>query len=484
MRESHRLVQLLTECAARGAEDVALRGTPKRGARETLTFRALLESSARVANGFARRRGQVVLLSAPNSPRLVLSLLGALRAGVRVLLLPADLPAAALANAGRSAGAELAVGFASDLRLRAAGLPFASWEALEASEGPGDFAQEGSILLPTSGSTGSSKLVERDANSLCEVGQTSARAFGLGAADRCLLAIPLCHSYGVDQLFACLASGACVDLHAGFSLGGVRRALCDDGISAFPGVPLMLDLLSRGETLRAPGLRRVFSAGSPLPLRVFDRFLAVTGVPIGQFYGATEFGSITYNDPNALQFEPLSVGPAIGATEIRVVDPARDDPHAQLGPGEEGRVAVRGPTLLAGYANAPSPLRDGWLVTGDLGALDALGRLRISGRTAFVFDVGGKKVNPAEVERVLGLHPAVREAVVLPGAASDTVERIWAVIVPEPGEQPDPAELRRFAATQLPPHMIPRRFELRAEPPRSASGKILRTALRSESARS
>jgi long-chain acyl-CoA synthetase len=480
MREPHRLVHWLSERAARDAGAPALREVAPGGPRAAVGYAELADRSARAAGVLRPYAGRVVLLSAPNRASLVVGLLGALRAGARALLLPADLPAPALASAARSAGAALVIGLRDDLRLQALGVPLVPLEEIERGRADAVVHSPGRLLLPTSGTTGSSKLVERTEESLCLMGRTSAAAFGLDVSDRSLVAIPLCHSYGVDQLFASLSVGAGVDLHAGFGLGAMRRALREDGVTSLPAVPVMLDALSRAEKLEAPALRRVLSAGSALPLRVFRRFEATSGLRIAQFYGATEFGSITYNDPADPDFDPLSVGAAIPPTELRVIARGSEDLHATLAPGREGQVAVRGPTLMLGYLNAPSPLRDGWWITGDLGALDARGRLRLTGRTAFMLDVGGKKVNPLEVERVLALHPAVREVVVLAGPASDTVERLIAVVVPEADSQPSEAELRRFAATQLPPHMIPRRFEVRVDPPRSPTGKILRSALAGE----
>jgi acyl-coenzyme A synthetase/AMP-(fatty) acid ligase len=176
------------------------------------------------------------------------------------------------------------------------------------------------------------------------------------------------------------------------------------------------------------------------------------------------------------------VGEPIGEARVRVLEPGSEDPARESPPGVEGALAISAPTLMDGYLAHPSPLRGGWFVTGDLGVRSERGRVRITGRSAFVIDVGGKKVNPAEVERVLALHPDVREVVVLPAASTDTYARLRAVVVPEPGASLDEEALRRFAREQLPPHMLPRRIELCADPPRSPTGKILRARLLAERA--
>ena len=273
----------------------------------------------------------------------------------------------------RAARAELAIACAEDERLAALDLPLVS-EAELASEshspasGPG---AAGAVLLPTSGTTGAAKLVRRSERALLALARGASQAFGLCASDRVAFAIPLCHSYGLDLLLAALAAGACAQLHPSFQLGALRRSLRDDGISVFPGVPVMLDALSRGDALAAPQLRRVLSAGSPLPLRVYERFRAISGLAIGQFYGATEFGAIAYNEPSSSDFDPLQVGTPFGGARVRIVA-AEGDASDELPVGSVGRVAVAAPTLMDGYCDAPSPLRGDWYVTGDLGSFDAL----------------------------------------------------------------------------------------------------------------
>jgi acyl-coenzyme A synthetase/AMP-(fatty) acid ligase len=408
----------------------------------------------------------------------VASLFGVVEAGAKALLLPADFPEAALASAARAARADLAIAPPEDARVAGLALPVASEaELVAARPSPAPGLGEGAVLLPTSGTTGAAKLVQRSETALLALAKNASRAFGLASADRVALALPLCHSYGLDLLLSTLAAGARAQLHPGFQLGALRRALREDGVSVFPGVPVMLDALSRGETLTAPGLRCVLSAGSPLPLRVYERFRAASGLCVGQFYGATEFGAVAYNDPSANDFDPLQAGAPIGDTRLRIVAADGEGGGRVLPAGMTGRIAVASSTLMDGYPSEPSPIRDGWYLTGDLGALDTRGRLRISGRSALLIDVGGKKVNPAEVERVLGLHPDVREVVVLPEPARDMVMRIVAIVVPEPGVRPEPEKLRGFAREHLPPHMLPRRIELCEDPPRSPTGKILRTEL-------
>jgi acyl-CoA synthetase (AMP-forming)/AMP-acid ligase II len=164
-----------------------------------------------------------------------------------------------------------------------------------------------------------------------------------------------------------------------------------------------------------------------------------------------------------------------------IVDARDPDPERPLPPDTEGQVAVAAPSMLSEYLETAGPaLERGFLLTGDLGRLDTSGRLRLTGRLRLLIDVGGIKVNPAEVESVLAQHPAVREAVVLGVPFSDTTARLKALVVPEPGCEVRPDELRRFAREHLIHYKIPRVIEIRTVMPRSATGKILRKVLENE----
>jgi acyl-CoA synthetase (AMP-forming)/AMP-acid ligase II len=197
-------------------------------------------------------------------------------------------------------------------------------------------------------------------------------------------------------------------------------------------------------------------------------------VRIGQLYGATEIGSITYGDPRTAAFDPASVGRAMQGVEIRVE--SRDGNATPLDPGSEGQICIRAESMFAGYVGeTSSPLIDGFFPTGDLGRLDVQGNLTITGRLKLLIDVGGLKVNPMEVEDVLVQHPAVAACVVVPVPQSQTLSRLKAVVTPRnPDLPPQADELRQFARRQLSPHKVPRIIEVRTTLPRSPTGKILR----------
>jgi O-succinylbenzoic acid--CoA ligase len=139
---------------------------------------------------------------------------------------------------------------------------------------------------------------------------------------------------------------------------------------------------------------------------------------------------------------------------------------------EDGEVVVRGPSF------APNTLGDdGWLRTGDLGELDASGRLSIIGRRSDTIVSGGENVAPAEVEAILLEHPAVADAGVFARADAEWGERVVATVVVRDGLAVTPAELQAFAGARLARFKVPKQIEFSQSLPRTGSGKLLRREL-------
>jgi acyl-CoA synthetase (AMP-forming)/AMP-acid ligase II len=471
---------------------LAVREIGDPGEERRITWRELRDASAALA-GRLRSSGTgsgiIVLVGSSNRIELLVAMLGGLWANASVLPVSPELPRLELAATARRSRASIAIGEREVLealadtvpeRIPNDGLAVArDGDALGPGAGSG-----GSLLLTTSGTTGSPRLVRRDAAALDAVGASCTQAIGIDAGDVMLVTLPLHHSYGIDQaLLTAVVAGCAIELHPRFDPARARLALLEREISVLPAVPVMFDALARQARAMgpAPRLRRAYSAGSPLPRRIFDQFARAWGVGIGQIYGATEFGSVTFNDPDAGDFDPEAAGRPLEGVRLRILDSRDPDPERPLPPGAEGQVAVAGPSLLSHYLDSPrSPLEQGFLLTGDLGRLDASGRLRLTGRLRLLIDVGGIKVNPAEVESVLVRHPAVREAVVLAVPFSDTTARLRALVVPEPGCEVRADELRRFAREHLIHYKVPRIIEIRTSMPRSTAGKILRAHLENE----
>jgi len=229
--------------------------------------------------------------------------------------------------------------------------------------------------------------------------------------------------------------------------------------SAASGTPATLDTL-----------RFADSGTSATPPELLDAIAAAAPHAVPRvFYGSTEAGNVTSLDGDDVFRKPGSCGVP--------------SPFQRVEIAEDGEVLVSGPLLFDGYfddeAATAAALPDGVFHTGDLGALDDDGYLRITGRVGDLVRTGGEAVAPTEIEAVLAHAPGVREVAVvgLPDAAWGEV--LCAVVVPHsPGEPPDLAALRAYCAGRLATHKHPRRVVYAEELPRTAAtGQVLRRVL-------
>jgi O-succinylbenzoic acid--CoA ligase len=191
-----------------------------------------------------------------------------------------------------------------------------------------------------------------------------------------------------------------------------------------------------------------------------------------QTYGLTEATSqVATERLGAADGE--SAGHALPGTELRIENASPAD-----GVGE---ILVRGPTVMRGYFRDPAAtqeaLRDGWLHTGDLGSVDALGRLHVEARRLDLIVSGGENIYPAEVEAQLCALPAVRDAAVLPVPDAKWGQVPVALLVAR-AERLDDAELRRLCQARLASFKVPRRFVWVDALPRNAAGKLERAGLK------
>jgi long-chain acyl-CoA synthetase len=151
-------------------------------------------------------------------------------------------------------------------------------------------------------------------------------------------------------------------------------------------------------------------------------------------------------------------------------------------PGEIGEVCVRGDVVMAGYLNSPeataAALSNGWLHTGDLGRLDEHGYLTLVDRSKDLIISGGSNIYPREVEEVLLLHPAIKEAAVIGVPDEEWGESVLAAVVKKEGHIPDERELDLFCLEHIARFKRPKRYVFVDELPKNATGKVLKRELR------
>jgi len=476
------LLNRLQRHAREAPDQVAYREVT--GGGRAMTYAQLAAASRAFAAHLRRRmpRGGVVMLCLPNALEYPAAFLGILAAGFGVFPVSADsAPAELKSLAGESAAAAI-VGTdrACAALADVVGVAIPTADVLSQTDSADSEANHGGdLLLCSSGTTGRPKIVVRSAASVDAVSANMVDGVGFRPDDRVLAIVPLCHSYGVEHgLLAPVWAGSTVHLCPGLDLATVERELTAGGITLFPSVPSAFDMMCQvGAPHPLPTLRKAYAAGAPLPRAVFDAFEQKFGVRIGQLYGATEIGSVTFADPADPHFDPAGVGRPYDDVRVRVVDP---DTRAQRPPGEDGEVLISAPSMFRGYLHDAAPAfdGDGFFSTGDLGHLDTHGNLVITGRLKLLIEVGGLKVNVVEVENLLAQHPDVADAAVVAVRVSQTVSRLKAVVTPRHADRPPiPDDVRRFLRQRLTPYKVPRVVEVRPSLPRSPSGKLLRRLL-------
>lgn len=488
------LLRRLAEHAETHGDAVAIvesdeRGGGARSVRFAELASAVEAFGCRLASRF--EGGDVLMVCLPNCAECTVAMLGALRAGMTALLVSPDLSAAELLGIEALVQPVAFVGNPScspGLAQVRAPSATADLEEAAATQGMALCAvprgvERAGLMLVSSGTTGEPKVAYRTPASIDAVARNVATALALTQSDCVLAMIPLVHSYGVEHgIFAPTYAGARVHLCRGIRAPQMCGALDLGGVSVLPGVPAVFDMLSgfgNGEE-RFPQLRLALSAGSPLPMPVFEACLRRLRLRVGQLYGSSEVGSITFNDPHRVGHDPLSSGFAMEGVDLRILDPAGPDLRSPLPVGTEGELWVRSPSMLETYVGASSPLVEGFFATGDLARVSATGELSITGRLKLLIDVGARKVNPLEIERVLGRQPGVRECVVLPVRVTETISRLRALVVPEHPHAPPPIEqLRDSLRAELSAHKIPRLIEMVEKLPRSPTGKLTRRQLAS-----
>lgn len=482
------LLRLLDEHAARQPDAPAIRVAASVDPGMTsVTYRQLRDAVHTWARQLDRElsRDAIVMLIGSNHPRFVAAFLAVLAANRSVFPVDRALTAVELSDLARRSGAS-AVWADRDVRLRVEGMGLTTLDLddiafdSDAPAAAADHAGESAwLLLQSSGTTGAPKIVRRSGHSLDAVARNVAESIGLRTDDRVLAAVPLSHSYGMENaMLAPIWAGACAvhpsALAASLGRGFDAAGLDDSGATVLPGVPALFDMIDRMGSGRW-SLRVAYSAGAALPGQLADQLAQRLGIRIGNLYGCTEVGSVTYGS------SPHTVGRPMAGVDILILDPEASDTEQQAPIGAEGQVAVRAPSMFASYHGDDSPLQNttanGYFLTGDLGRLtDAPGHggeLVITGRLKLLIDVGGVKVNPIEVETVIRSHPQVAECILVPDPVSPTVNRMRAVVVPSGGGV-DVDGLRAFLRQRLAPYKVPRTIEVRQSLPTSATGKVLR----------
>jgi fatty-acyl-CoA synthase len=348
-----------------------------------------------------------------------------------------------------------------------------------------DRADDATMILYTSGSTGAPKGVVLPRRQLLYNAVATTTAWELGPGEVVPVSTPLFHTGGWHVfLTPALHAGATAVLFDGFEPDAFLAGLAAHGCTRAFAVPTQLTMLlgAPGWGAPLPRLRRVVSGGAPCPPAVRAAVRAL-GVHFREGYGLTECGPncFTQGDAAGDAAAPGVVGLPAPFLRARLADadgrPAPD--------GVAGELLVRGPQMFAGYFGRPgltadALTADGYLRTGDLAAREPDGRYRICGRRKEMYISGGENVFPGEVEAALADCPGVAEVAVVgvPDARWGEVGCAFVVARGAAPGAPDAAAVTAHARRLLAGYKVPKRVVVLDAPlPRLGSGKVDRQAL-------
>ncbi|QGZ64479.1 AMP-binding protein [Paraburkholderia acidisoli] len=501
-----------------------------------ISHRRLFDDVARAASLFRAsgvERGDTVAILAPHMPSTHVAIWGAQLAGRAFpvnYLLGADHIAALLrasnAKAAVILGAtpELTVHAALRDAIAQAGCVAHVFEIdpCESAPAPGSFqhrvstahddgatlaqeldAETVASLYHTGGTTGLPKLLTHSHRNEVHTSWFAARFYRFGPGDRMLNGFPLFHVAGAFVYgLASLAAGGSIFIP---TLTGMRNTRFMSRIweiaqrhrvTHLGCVPTVLSALLNGSPDAAPArgdptVRAALTGGSPLPADLAARFEQRFAIPVRNIFGMTECVGVVSIEPVGAARIPGSAGLPLPLTRVCAI-PLEDGCPTRVrrvcAPGETGQLAISGPHVSRGYldaaANASTFTQDGWLLSGDLGHVDADGRVFLTGRAKDLIIRGGHNLDPRAIEEaVLGIDDVVVCAAVgEPDAYAGELPVVFVVL--RAGSPLDAQALHPLIRERIhEPPAMPRRIIVLEALPLTAIGKIYKPALRAHAAR-
>ena len=353
---------------------------------------------------------------------------------------------------------------------------------------PKDVTSTGDIaaLQYTGGTTGKAKgAMLTHKNIITEVEMVCEWVKLREKEDTALIVLPLFHIFGFIGQMIMMKSGGKVVLLPSFEEKQVLKTIEKNNITIFPGVTTMFTRLidhSSMKNAKLSSLRISFAAAMALPEAVVKQFVEKSKSPLVELYGLSETtGAVTFNPIHDMNLAKVgSIGVPLPMCDVAIVN---SENHKQfMGTDEIGEIAIKGPVVMNGYwenkEETDNMIKDGWLLTGDIGKMDDEGYFYIVDRKKDMIKVGGFNVYPRDVEDVLYENENVLEAAAVGIKNKDLSEYVKAFVVFKEGKNATEEELIEFCRTKLTGYKVPKEIEFRNELPKSLIGKILRKELK------
>jgi long-chain acyl-CoA synthetase len=498
------LGQLLPEAARKYGEKTALITEGR-----TLSFNELDAQSNAVANSLVAAGiapGDTVTLYGPNSWQWMVAYYAIAKAGavvnpVNTLLTPeevryivGDCGARAVIASEDKAGPLLDMKSSTGLshiviwgdKVPAGVAQFDGWlrdGKSSFSPRPRGLKDTGAICY-TSGTTGHPKGAVQGVRSIIATAQGTALMHARTSADVIVSPLPNPHVYGSCVFNASVMAGATLVLLPRFTEEGVLDAIQKHRATMFDCVPTAYYYLLAHPKFGAydlSSLTRCTVGGQTLPVAKSIEFTERTKAPVLELWGMTELaGAATFN-PYWGDNKPGTIGLPMPGMFCKIV--AVDDAEKEMPAGERGELMIKGPLVMDGYAGNDKATRetvraDGWMHTGDIATMDEDGYYTVVDRKKDMILTAGYNVYPAELERVLCMHPSVALAAVCGVADEAKGELAKAYVMLKPGASSSGKELVEHCRQHLAAYKLPRAVQFVANVPITGSGKIMRRLLK------
>ncbi|MGC8744230.1 MAG: long-chain-fatty-acid--CoA ligase [Verrucomicrobiia bacterium] len=340
--------------------------------------------------------------------------------------------------------------------------------------------QDLAIIIYTSGTTGHPKGAMLSHNNLLENVQSCYEALDLTVEERIAVILPMFHSFMMTVgILLPLFSGASIALiKSVHPIKNMLEELIARRATLLPAMPQVFRAFIHPSVPQQLPLRLCVSGSAPLPFDTLEQFNKKFQFPLIEGYGLSEASPVCSVNPIKGPWKAGSIGVPIPRVEMSI----QDENGNHLPPGVVGEVCVKGGNVMLGYWNKPEEtakaFRNGWLLTGDVGYRDHQGYFYITDRKKDMLLVNGNNVYPREIEEVILTFPGIKEAAVIGRPDPRRGEQPVAYISPVEGQQINHDELIKFLRHRLADYKVPKRIITLAELPHNATGKILKTELR------